>query len=275
MYIKFPGGCSKVLTLSYDDGPIEDIRLISILNKYGIKATFNINTGLYCPEDFTRENGRGAMKLSEAKALYTGSGHEVAVHTVNHLFLDRLRSDEVILEVMQDRINIEEQYGVPARGLAYPYGTCSDEVIDILKKCGICYGRTGKETEAFWFPKNWMALDPTCHHNNPKLMDLAKTFVEQKVRHVGQNWLFYLFGHSYEFENDHNWDRIENFAAYVGGRDDIWYATNIEIYDYGRAYQNLQTSANKRIVYNPSVMDVWFHHQGQTYCIKGGQTLHL
>lgn len=275
MYIKFPGGKSKVLTLSYDDQPIEDIRLISILNKYGIKATFNINTGLYCPENFTRENGRGAMKLSEAKELYIGSGHEVAVHTLKHLFLDRLKTDELIMEVMLDRMNIEAQYGTLARGLAYPYGTCNDEVIDILQKCGICYARTGRETETFWFPKNWLALDPTCHHNNPKLMELAKTFVEQKNRHIGQNWLFYVFGHSYEFENDKNWDRIENFAAYVGGREDIWYATNIEIYDYVQAYRNLQTSVDKKIVYNPSVIDVWLHHQGQVFCVKGGQTLYL
>lgn len=275
MYIKFPDGKSKVLTLSYDDGPIEDIRLMAILNKNGIKATFNINTGLYCPENMTRENNRGAMKLSEAKELYIHSGHEVAVHTLNHLFLDRLKTDEVIMEVMQDRINIEAQYGTLARGLAYPYGTCNDEVIGILQKCGICYARTGNQTEAFWFPKNWLALDPTCHHNNPKLMELAKTFVEQKSRHIGQNWLFYVFGHSYEFENDNNWDLMENFAAYVGGREDIWYATNIEIYDYVQAYRNLQTSVDKKTVYNPSVTDVWFHHLDGIHCIQGGQTLYL
>jgi len=275
MYIKFPGGTSKVLTLSYDDGPIQDIRMMDILNRHGIKATFNINTGLYCPEDFTRQNNRGAMKLSEAKALYIGSGHEVAVHTVHHLFLDRLKSDEVIMEVMCDRQNIEAQYGTLARGLAYPYGTCNDEVIDILKKCGICYARTGRETEEFWFPKNWLALDPTCHHNNPRLMELAQKFVEQKSRHIGQNWLFYLFGHTYEFDNDNNWDRIEAFAAYVGGREDIWYATNIEIYDYVTAYRNLQTSADQKIIHNPSATDVWFYHTDRIYCIKGGQTLHL
>ncbi len=275
MYIKFPGGKSKVLTLSYDDGPIEDIRLIGILNKYGIRATFNINTGLYCPEDFTRENNRGAMKLSEAKALYIHSGHEIAAHTVNHLFLDLLHADEATLEIVQDRMNIEAQYGTIVRGLAYPYGTFSDEVIGILKNCGICYARTATETEAFRLPKNWLALDPTCHHNNQKLMDLAKQFVEQKCKHAGQNWLFYVFGHSYEFENDNNWDRIENFAAYVGGREDIWYATNIEIYDYAEAFRKLQTSANKKIVHNPSFTDVWFQHQGQIYCVEGGQTLYL
>ena len=36
MYMKLKDGKSKVLTLSYDDGVVQDIRLIGILDKYGI-----------------------------------------------------------------------------------------------------------------------------------------------------------------------------------------------------------------------------------------------
>ena len=68
---------------------------------------------------------------------------------------------------------------------------------------------------------------------------------------------------------------IEKFAEYIGGRDDIWYATNIEIYDYVKAYESLQTSVDKTMIYNPSVIDVWFSHNNKTYCVKGGQTLYL
>ena len=45
MYMKLKDGKSKVLTLSYDDGVVQDIRFIEILDKYGLKGTFNINTG--------------------------------------------------------------------------------------------------------------------------------------------------------------------------------------------------------------------------------------
>ena len=65
MYMKLKDGKSKVLTLSYDDGVVQDIRLMEILNKNGIKATFNINTGLYLPEDTVREKYYGRMKFSE------------------------------------------------------------------------------------------------------------------------------------------------------------------------------------------------------------------
>ena len=275
MYMKLKDGKSKVLTLSYDDCVVQDIRLVKTLNKYGIKATFNINTGVYLPEEVTREKFYGRMKLSEAKELYINSGHEVAVHALTHPFLEKMKTDAVLTEIIEDRRNIEQQYGTLARGMAYPFGTYNLGVIDALEKCGICYSRTTKTTESFRFPEKWLELNPTCHHNNPKLMDLAKKFIEEKSIYISDNWLFYLWGHSYEFDNNDNWEVIENFAEYVGGRDDVWYATNIEIYDYVKAYEKLQTSIDQNIIHNPSAIDVWFYHKNQTYCVKGGQTLYL
>lgn len=275
MYMKLKDGKSKVLTLSYDDGVVQDIRLIGILDKYGIKGTFNINTGTYLAEDAVREKYYGRLKLSEAKELYINSGHEVAVHTLTHPFLERLKADEVLTEVLEDRKNIEAQYGVVARGMAYPFGTYSDEVIELLAKCGIVYSRTTKATGNFKFPENWLALHPTCHHREPKLMELAKQFVEETPRYASENRMFYVWGHSYEFDNNDNWNIIEEFAEYIGGHEDIWYATNIEIYDYIKAYESLQTSVDKKIVHNPTAIDVWFLQGGKTYCVKAGQTIKL
>ena len=273
--MKLKDGKSKVLTLSYDDGVVQDIRLIEILDKYGIRGTFNINTGRYLAEDAERAKYYGRMKLSEAKQLYIGSAHEVAVHALNHPFLERLKADEVITEIMEDRKNIEAQYGTLARGMAYPYGTYSSEVVDVLAHCGICYSRTTKTTENFKFPENWLTLHPTCHHNNPKLMDLAKNFAENNSRYPSDNWLFYVWGHSYEFDDRDNWNVIEEFAKYIGGRDDIWYATNIEIYDYVKAYEALQVSVDRTLVHNPTAIDVWFIEGKTTYCVKAGETIRI
>lgn len=275
MYMKLKDGKSKVLTLSYDDGVVQDIRLVKILDKYGIKATFNINTGTYLAENVEREKFNGRMKLSEATELYKNSNHEVAVHTLTHPFLERLKTDEVLTEVLDDRRNIEKQYGTVARGMAYPYGTYNAEVIDCLKKCGICYSRTVRSTDNFLFPNNWLELHPTCHHNSPKLMELAKKFVECDGNSLKDSWMFYLWGHSYEFDNNDNWEVIEKFAEYVGGKDDVWYATNIEVYDYIKAYEQLQTSVDKDVVHNPTSIDVWFAHKGNVYCVKAGETIQL
>ena len=275
MYMKLKDGKSKVLTFSYDDGVVQDIRLMGIFDKYGMKGTFNINTGGYLPEDAVRERYYGRLKLSEAKELYTNSGHEVAVHSLTHPFLERLKTDEAVWEVLEDRKNIEKQYGVLARGMAYPYGRYNDDVVQILKWCGICYSRTVKATYNFRFPENWLTLHPTCHHRDPKLMELAKQFVETKSRYSSDNWMFYVWGHSYEFDDKDNWNVIEEFCQYTGGKEDVWYATNIEIYDYVKAYESLQTSVDKSIVHNPSAIDVWFVEGEKTYCVRAGETLYL
>ena len=275
MYMKLKDGKSKVLTLSYDDGVVQDIRLMKILDSHGIKCTFNISSGRYLPEETVRESFAGRMKLSEAKQLYIGSGHEVAIHGFNHPHLARLKSTGVLTEVLDDRRAVEADYGVLVRGMAYPYGNYSDQVVEILKQCGIVYSRTTQSTEKFTFPENWLAWHPTCHHKNPRLMELAKQFAEKDPRYASECQLFYLWGHSYEFDNNDNWQVIEQFAAYMGGRENVWYATNMELYDYIRAYESLQVGVDEKVVHNPSDTDVWFCKNHQTYCVRSGETVYI
>lgn len=273
MYMKLKDGKSKVITFSYDDGVVQDIRLIDILNKYGLKGTFNINTGLYFPETKEREKNYRRLKLSEAQKLYINSGHELAIHALTHPFLEQLNDDEILDEILSDRKNIENQYKTFARGMAYPFGTYNDRVIELLKCSGICYSRTVKSTEKFSLPENWLELNPTCHHDNNNLMMLAERFVNETPRYKNDNWMFYIWGHSYEFDNNNNWEVIAELAEYVSFKDDVWYATNIEIYDYIKAYESLIVSVDRSMVYNPTVTDVWVIQKGKTYCVHSGETI--
>ena len=279
MYMKLKDGKSKVLTLSYDDGVVQDIRLIEIMNRWGLKGTFNINTGLYLPEDTVRERYYGRMKLSEAQALYIGSGQEVAVHGLTHPFLEKQKPDEMLVEILEDRKNIEAQYGTLARGMAYPFGTYDDGVVERLAQCGICYSRTVVTTENFKFPENWLTLHPTCHHNNPNTLEWAKEFAELDVSSLYYTSqfprLFYIWGHTYEFDNNKNWERIDEIGEILGNRDDIWYATNSEICEYVKAYEALVFSADETIVYNPTVKTIWFEVDTKKFVIKAGETLKL
>jgi hypothetical protein len=103
-------------------------------------------------------------------------------------------------------------------------------------------------------------------------MELADKFVDnQPPKHKA--WLFYLWGHSYEFESDNNWNVIEKFCEKVSGKDDIWYASNIEIYDYIDAYHRLRFSLRGNTVHNPTATTVWFEKDGKIYKILPGETL--
>ena len=274
-FLRFPDGKLKALTLSYDDGVEQDIRLVELLDKYGVKCTFNLNSGLFAKEGTVYPEGRvhRRMTLRMAQKLFENGNHEVAVHAYSHPFLEKLPEPNVMWEIINDRKFLEEKFGTIVRGMAYPFGTYNDTVVEILNKAGIVYSRTTKSTEDFSISDDWLRLPATCHHNNPKLMTLAERFTTETPEK--SPWLFYLWGHSYEFEGDKNWFVIEEFLEKVSGKDDVWYATNIEIFDYITAYNSLQFSIDGKTVHNPSATDVWFYCDFKEYCIKSGETIKL
>ena len=87
--------------------------------------------------------------------------------------------------------------------------------------------------------------------------------------------MMYVWGHSYEFDLDQNWQLIEGFCQFIGNRPDIWYATNLEIVDYLNAFQQLKFSASSRFVWNPSAASVWLSVNDNIVEVKGGSQLLL
>lgn len=275
-FLRFPGFKRKAVTLSYDDGIRQDKRLIEIMQKNGIKGTFNINSGMFSNE--LRADGKGRMTKEEAVSLYSNSGMEVAVHGYKHRSLAEIDIAAATDDIITDRKELEEIFGCVIKGMAYANGSYSDKVVAMLDICGINYSRTTISTENFVIPEDWLRMPATCHHNNPKLMELAKAFVEeQEQAYYWRNFpkLFYLWGHSYEFDNCDNWNVIEEFCEYVGNRDDIYYATNGEIFDYVKAYDNLQFSAQGTMVYNPSAITVYINYYGENLAVEPGKTINL
>ena len=269
IYTQFPEGKHKVLTLSYDDGKIPDRRLVSILNEHGIRGTFNLNSGLQNNTFDIAYNER--IPSTEYKELY--KGHEVACHTVTHPTIARTPREQMVLQVIEDRRELERTMGYTVRGLAYPNGSVDDNVVDALKACGIRYGRTVNSTHGFGMPGDFLRWDPTCHHADPVLFDLADQFIDNhKTQYL---YMFYLWGHSYEFERDDNWNIIEKFSKKIENKSDIWYATNIEIVDYLDAASRVQVSVDADFAFNPNSQSIWIEVDKKTIELKGGQTTEL
>lgn len=269
----FMNGKTKALTLSYDDGTVHDRKLVELMNRYGIRGTFNLNSGTFSLKETIEKEGVktdfSRIDADEVKELYRG--HEVASHTWTHPSLTELPSNMAAAEVIKDRELLEGLTGEIVRGFAYPYGTYNKEVEEVLKVCGIEYARTVVSTNDFVIPGNFLEWHPTCHHDSPRLMKLIQDFCEKEGNGVR---LFYLWGHSYEFAQNDNWQMIEEFFKYVSGyRDKIWMATNLEIMDYVKAFSNLKWSMDGKTVYNPSGIRLWIKKDGQIYCIDGNSKL--
>ncbi len=276
MFMRFPGGRAKAVTLSYDDAPFTDKRLVSILAPHGMRCTFNVNSAAYPKTPPVAQEGKWIhLMKEEAQALYHESCNEVATHGLTHQTLTQLDTAGMCHEILTDRINHEEDYGCIIRGHAYPNGSYDDQVINCLRLCGIVYARTVESTGAFGLPADWFRWHPTAHHRHPRLPELCDTFLSAETKRKNP-LLFYLWGHSWEFDRNDNWQVIEDFAAKMGSKDDIWYATNIEIHDYTEAYRSLITSVKRDRVYNPTATDVWLEQwSGRIVCVKAGEELSL
>ena len=238
VFLRFPDGKLKAVTFSYDDGVRQDIRLVEILDKYGLKGTFNVNTLMF-------GDGVDSSRLSseEVKKYIFDKGHEIAIHGANHRAPGKQRAIGVIRDALDCRLGLEELLGAIIRGMAYPDSGirniqvgCADydKIRECLVDLDIVYSRTlGGDNDGFELPDDFYAWMPTAHHNNANIFEYIEKFNainEDGVYSASKTpKLFYLWGHSYEFDRHSNWDRIEKICEELSGKEDVWYATNIEI----------------------------------------------
>ena len=226
-------GKKKAVTFSYDDGVTQDIRLIEMFNRYGLKGTFNINSELLGREGQLVCGGATVnhtkVKPEDVREVY--QGHEVAVHTLTHPNLTQQTEEEVIRQVEEDRKNLERLVGYEVCGMAYPCGGANnnDDVAQILKEhTKMRYSRTITSTYSFDLQTNLLRFNPTVYHimEEEQLFCLAEKFISLQT---DEPKIFYVWGHSYQFDIADTWNRFEEFCKLISNRDDIFYGTNREV----------------------------------------------
>ena len=164
-------GKMKALTFSYDDGVGQDVRLIEMFNKYGLKGTFNLNSKLLGRKENKSEImgkmiDRPTAAPEDVKYIY--EGHEVAGHTLGHPLLPKIEDDnEIIHQVEDDRIALSELCGYDVVGFAYPCGgqNHDDRVAKIIREnTGIKYCRTIISNYSFDLQEDLYKFKPTAYH---------------------------------------------------------------------------------------------------------------
>lgn len=273
--LRFPDGKTKAFTLSYDDGVVQDRRLAAMFDQYGVKATFNLNSGTLGQTDQYSHLKVKHTKILSQEVLQLYRNHEIACHTVTHPDLSALPCNTILYEVSQDRKNLEELSGKLIRGMAYPFGTFNDIVKEALCAADILYSRTVKSTHDFSIPEDFLEWNPTCHHDDPMLLELAEKFLEPDSASRPKIKLFYVWGHSYEFDNNQNWEVMESLLKRVSGHEEIWYATNIQIAEYLEAASSLRYSADGNLVFNPTCQTIWMNILDREYCIPSGESVKI
>jgi peptidoglycan/xylan/chitin deacetylase (PgdA/CDA1 family) len=269
----FPQDKRIAVTTSFDDGRVYDRQVVKAFNEWGLKGTFNLNsggltrTGSPAPAD-----SRGHLDACEVASLY--AGHEVAVHTVNHPHLPRLDPAQAALEVLQDRQALEDLAGYPVRGMAYPFGTWNAEVVAVLRSAGIVYSRT-TEARMPCFPVTEPLAWPATMHQYAQDPEPMPQRWQKFYDNPRSNGVFFVWGHSYEFPDRNDWEGLERIYKPLSGKPDVWYCTNIELFDYEAARKRLVIAANRRTVFNPSAAGVWVKVDGKLLEVPGGKTVSL
>ena len=289
--MRFPGGKAKALTFSFDDGSDQDIWLCDLMKSKGLKATFNMNMGLLPPcEDFDFstldyavfpcKDTQHRMTFDKMKEVFQGSGMELATHGWVHAQLPLLDDEGIAYEILRDRKALEEITGEPVRGHAYAQGDFDDRTVEMLRRCGIVYARTARFTHDFRLPKDFLRWDPTCQYCEPGTPELCDKFLDLKEGpgiyfDESHAKLMYIFAHSYEFTIHNNFDVMEALAEKVSGHDDVWYCTNMEYYNYDKAFRNLDFNLERTRVHNPSAIPVWIYVNGKTVEVEPGKTMDI
>ena len=226
-------GKKRAVTFSFDDGVTQDIRLIEILNKYGLKATFNLNSArLGTPgDDWVVEWGRiprVMISASQVAKLYVG--HEVAVHTLTHPNLTTLEEKEIIRQVDEDRKALSALCGYSVVGMAYPCGGVNNDerVAEIIRKhTGVKYARTITSTHAFDLQSNLFRFHPTVYYIEDCFEEIVDRFLSLET---DEEQLLYIWGHSYEMDAEYiSWETFERICKKLSGKADIFYGTNREV----------------------------------------------
>ena len=229
---RFPNGKTKVFNVTYDDGVLQDVRFVALLNKYNLKGTFNLNSGLMESEfEWTHESGKVIKRLSKEKAVSLYQGHEIASHTLTHPYMHDLSEQEILHELQEDKANLEKLFGREVKGFAVPFDYYSERIENCVRQCGFSYARISQESRSFAPQTDYFNWKATVFHTDPELEQLTRQFIESDEELA----IFQIVGHSYDLDVEELWDRIENVFRMIASHDDILPMTTIEIVEHLRS----------------------------------------
>lgn len=254
----YPGGKKKAFVLTYDDGVLQDVRLVLLLNKYGLKGTFNLNSRLMEQEFVWYHEKCGAVRrLPVSVAAHLYEGHEVASHTCTHPDLTGMEWDDLLYELGHDKYALEQLMNGPVLGFGVPFDYYDDTVAACARQLGFAYARGSEETRSFAPIYDPFQQNAGMFHLNPGLWDFAEDFLRTDQELAA----CIIVGHSYDLDAENLWEPMETLFAEVAADDQVLSMTHLELVEYLHALE--QTEIQGDTLINHSAVPVWYEVSGQ------------
>ena len=259
----FPAGKQKAFNVTYDDGVLQDIRFVELLNRYQLKGTFNLNSALMKNGfQWTHESGRVVTRLKPEVAATLYTGHEIASHTLTHPYMDSLTEEQILHELSEDKTNLETLFSREIKGFAVPFYYYSDLIARCVEECGFAYARISEESGSFVPQQNYYHWQATVFHCSDDLEVLTRRFIQTNQELA----VFQIVGHSYDLDVENKWEFIEHLFAQIHEQEDILPMTTIQIIEYLQAMEQAEISPGH--IQNNSRQSLWFSIDGAVVEVK-------
>jgi len=259
----YPQGKSKAFNITYDDGVVQDIRFVELLNRYNIKGTFNLNSQLM-EEEFcwTHPCGMQVKRLSKDVVVDLYDGHEIASHTLTHPYMNNKVYGEIMRQLGKDKDNLEKLFGREISGFAVPFDYYSPQIAQCAVNCGFEYARMSKESLFYTPPQDYYWWQCGIFHLNPDL----NSFIDGFFAAEEELALCQIVGHSYDLDAENMWKQMEDILRRISAEEDIASMTNLEIVRYLKAMRKAEIG--EKHICNSSNMRLWFEVDGKTVSVS-------
>ena len=266
----YPGGKPKAFSITYDDGVVQDIRFVQLMNRYGLKGTFNLNSQLM-EDDFQwiHPTGVTIKRLSPEKAVEVYKGHEIASHSLTHPDFQGLGEEEITRQMMSDKEKLENWFDEKIYGFGLPFDYYSPLVAYCAGKCGFEYSRTSSESYSYSPPENYLWWAAGAYHMNPRWRAFAEGFFETDTELA----LCQIVGHSYDLDTENMCEEMESLLKRVSRDNTIASMTNIELVRYLKAIRSVKITG--RQIHNTTDTDLWYETKGRVVCVKAGERIRI
>ncbi len=225
---------SAIVTTSWDDGTITDLKLAELLEQYGIKGTF------YIPKFIDNPLQKKDIAAIDKK-------FEIGAHALGQVYLTKVPLSEAKRQIDGSKTYLEDSLGHSISMFCYPGGVYNETIKKMVKDSGFIAARTS-DPGGFNLPRGPYQWHITLlASNSSPLMALriwwgfhlwkVSALLDWESRakllfglFLQNGGIYHIYGHSAEFEEKNEWDKLERVLKYLSNREGVRYMTNGEVF---------------------------------------------
>jgi len=242
-----------IITTSWDDGHVYDLRIAELLEKYQLQGTF------YVP---IRNSENSVMKPTSM--IEIGKRFEIGGHTVNHKYLQNLGDEEASYEILNCKSVLENILEKEIYAFCFPGGKFSNRDVHLVKKNGFLFGRTTRFFNTTLNNKFLMNTTVQCYNHDTYTLNkhcLKRAYFSQLIKFgfffdynknfrklaseitsnmILNGGIFHIWGHSWEIDKFGLWYELEETFKMLSDIPNALHLNNSTSWNLKKSFADIQ-----------------------------------